>query len=148
MPRHPSDSTEQRDAESVLLAGLSARIGVRLTPRSLRIGEAAQVSIDGCSEDLSVIAELYAHIGETKVGQRHKIARDILKLVAIEAERQGRCRKILGFADASAVRYLRGNSWLAAVVKTFDIEILVVELPHECRDRLQNAQSRQMMVNR
>lgn len=146
MPRHPSDSTEQRDAESVLLAGLSARIGVRLTPRRLRLGEAAQVSIDGCSEDLSVIAELYAHIGETKVGQRHKIARDILKLVAIEAERQGRCRKILGFADASAVRYLQFVARRGG--ENVRHRNLSRRIPHECRDRLQSAQSRQMMVNR
>lgn len=144
---HPSDSADQREAEVLLLARLSEVIGVELAPQNLSLGEAARVSLDGCSEDRSVLAELYAHIGETKGAQRHKIARDILKLVAVEAEQGQPCCKILGFADQAAARYLRGRSWLAAVVQTLEVEIHIVDLPAEWRDRLLRVQARQVMVN-
>lgn len=147
MQIHLSDSADQREAEVVLLAGLSKAIGVQLTPRRLSIGEASQVVLDGCSEDGCIFAEIYAHIGQTKGAQRHKIARDVLKLVVVEAELRRPCRKILGFADHAAASYLRGKSWLAAVVQALQIEVHVIDLPAEWRDRLQCAQARQVMVN-
>lgn len=147
MQGHPSDSADQQEAEALLLAGLSEALGVELAPQTLSMGESARVELDGCSEDRTILAELYAHIGETKGAQRHKIAKDILKLVAVEAERGQRCRKILGFADESAARYLRGRSWLAAVVQALEVEIHIIDLPSEWRNRLLRAQARQVMVN-
>lgn len=147
MQGHPSDSADQKEAEALLLAGLSEALGVELSPQTLSMGESARVALDGCSEDRTVLAELYAHIGETRGAQRHKIAKDILKLVAVEAEQGQRCQKILGFADEAAARYLRGRSWLSAVVQALEVEIHIIDLPAEWRDRLLRAQARQVMVN-
>lgn len=140
---HRSDSTAQREAEAHLRATLAKRINVDLAPRKIELGDGVAPEVDGCSQDGSVIVELYARIGKTKPGQRRKIASDILKLLLIEKRRQKPCRKILGFADEVTARCVRSNSWLAAAVEACDFEVHVLELPPEQRSGVETAQPRQ-----
>lgn len=57
------DSQVQRDAEAVLLAALSASIGVPLVPARIHVPDGTYVECDGVSDDPSVIAEVWAHQG-------------------------------------------------------------------------------------
>lgn len=148
MMTHPSDSAEQREAEPELIEALSRELGISLAPAILPLGNGAQVAVDGLNLEARVACEVYAHIGETKGAQRHKIARDILKLLAVERIRGGgQWRKMLCFADGATAQCLLGRSWLAEVCRTLDIEIHVLPLSSELRAKILAAQRRQVMVN-
>jgi hypothetical protein len=147
MAKHLSDSDEQRQAELALIAALSLKLGYRLAPTPMRTGDGVTVRVDGVNLEHSTICEAYAHIGKTKGGQPAKLAKDILKLLAVERANGGTWRKIICLADADAVSCLRGRSWLAAAVTTFGIQVEVVELPAAIRQQVVEAQRRQIMIN-
>lgn len=114
----------------------------------LPLGNGAQVAVDGLNLEARVACEVYAHIGETKGAQSHKIARDILKLLAVEHIRGGgQWRKVLCFADGATAQCLLGRSWLAEVCRTLDVEIHVLPLSSELQAKILAAQRRQVMVN-
>ncbi len=146
--RHASDSSEQRNAEVVVLAALSAQIGVRLTPTTLRLPGGSRVDVDGVADDRSVLVEVFAHQGRLKGGQVHKVARDALKLITVARDLPGPpARLIIAFADANAASMVSGKSWLAEALKTWGVEIFIAELPEELKASLTAAQLRQIMVN-
>jgi len=80
---HRSDSGEQRRAEPLILEQVSAHVGKPLAKRIVRLPGGARVEIDGVAEDDSVFAEVFAHVGAVKGGQRHKPAVDALKLITL-----------------------------------------------------------------
>jgi hypothetical protein len=143
---HQSDSHEQRSAEPLILAGVSAVVGVELAPRSLRLAGGARGDVDGVAPDESVLVEIFAHQGRLKGAQFHKVARDALKLITLGRDRSG-CRLIIAFADADAAACVSARSWLAEALRVWGIEVLVVDLSDEIRAGLRSAQVRQIMVN-
>ena len=72
---------------------------------------------------------------------------DILKLNLAAGRKGGRWRKILLFADESACKLLKGSSSLAEACKDSQIEIEVVEISQETREKIAAIQRRQKMVN-
>lgn len=143
---HESDSHEQRCAEPLILAGVSAAVGVELNPRSLRLDGGARVDVDGVATDESVLVEIFAHQGPLKGGQLHKVARDALKLITL-ARRREQSRLIIAFGDSDAAACVSGTSWLAEALRVWRVEVLVVGLDHDVRAGLRAAQARQVMVN-
>lgn len=143
---HASDSAAQRDVEPVILAALSVELGVELVPRRLTFPGGAWCDVDGVSDDERVLVEVFAHQGELKGGQRGKIARDVLKLMTLRESRPG-AKLIIALADPSLVKPLRGKSWLAEALRTFEIDVLYVEIDPDARDAIAKAQVRQVMVN-
>jgi hypothetical protein len=143
---HQSDSTAQREAEPLILAGLAKELGVELVPRSLLLDGGARVDIDGVADDESVFVEIFAHQGPLKGGQFHKVARDALKLITVARSRPA-ARLFIAFADTEAAAGVSGRSWLAEALRTWDVEVRTVDLDDQARDRLRGAQSRQIMVN-
>jgi hypothetical protein len=141
-----SDSHEQRSAEPLILAGVSAAVGVELAPRSLRLAGGARVDVDGVAPDDSVLVEIFAHQGRLKGAQFHKVARDALKLITLGRARTG-CRLIIAFADSDAAACVSARSWLAEALRTWQVEVFVVELDEDVRAGLRSAQVRQVMVN-
>lgn len=109
---HLSDSSEQRRAEPLILEQISAHVGKVLAKRIVTSPGGARVEIDGVAEADSVFAEVFAHLGALKGGQRHRPAVDALKLITL-ARRYPKVRLIVAFADAPAVRYLTGTGWRA-----------------------------------
>jgi hypothetical protein len=102
MVDHASDSREQREAEVFLIDGLSRELGMPLVSARIPLEGGTHVVVDGFNPEPRVVCEAYAHIGSVKGAQLHKIARDILKLFAVEQFLGGEWRKILCFADDAA----------------------------------------------
>ena len=143
---HASDSTTQRDVEPVILAVVSTEIGVELGPRRLTLPSGAWCHVDGVSADERVLVEVFAHQGKVKGGQRGKIARDTLKLMTLRHHRP-EARLILALADPALVKSLTAMSWLAEALRTFDVDVLFVEIDADDRAAVAEAQVRQVMVN-
>ena len=98
------------------------------------------------SEDDSLFAEAFAHQGTWLGGQRAKVARDALKLITL-GRAHPKARLILAFADPIAARTVGGKSWLSEALKTWKIEVVVVDIGEEMRSRLVERQNEQRMVN-
>jgi hypothetical protein len=76
-----TDSPTQRSAERLILDAVSKSVGLELRPKRITLDDGAVVDVDGVASDESVFVEVFAHQGQVKRGQRHKIAGDALKLI-------------------------------------------------------------------
>ena len=112
-----TDSQEQRVAERLILDGVEREVNVALEPKRLALGSGAAVDVDGVSGDESVLVEVFAHHGQLKGGQPHKIAGDALKLITLAHERRPRPRLVLAFADEKLAEWSAGKSWLASMAE-------------------------------
>ena len=146
MSKHLSDSTEQQTAEGYMLASLQKELGCSFDNHAvlpIDIG----VQPDAIDPRNKIVVEVYARIGEVKGGQLHKIKGDVLKLALIDKRLGSGWRKIICFASEEAAKYIKGNSWVAEAAREFNIEVYVVELPEDQKNRVVLAQNRQHMVN-
>lgn len=143
---NPHDSKAQRDAETEILATLSAELGVPLTPTRLPLGEGITVAVDGVDPSGQTLVEVYARVGVLRSSQLDKVAKDILKLSLLSASQtvSVRPRIIMAFASEEALGSVRG--WRRFTADTLGIELRVVELTPETRAAVEAAQSAQMMV--
>jgi hypothetical protein len=142
-----SESTAQRRAEGLILKAVAQEVGVPLQPQRLELESGAVVDVDGVAEDESVLVEIFAHQGQLKGGQRHKIAGDALKLITIARERNPPPLLLLAFGDPDILRFFAGKSWLAAAIDAWGIKIVVADLDITAREEIRVAQARQVMVN-
>ncbi len=143
IPAPPGDSHVQREAEAVMVALLADRIGLPLAPRRIDLGDRRRVEIDAATDDLSVLCEAWAHQGPPKPAQKNKVLTDAFKL-AFVAKALGRSpRLILLLSDEAAAAPFRGGSWHAAALAEFGVELMVVDLPEEVRERIRAAQVKQ-----
>jgi hypothetical protein len=143
---HQSDSSEQREAEALILAGLMDEFGV-LRPATLKLPGGARVDVDGVAEDESVFVEAFAHQGRMKGSQPKKVAQDALKLITLRRARP-QARLVLAFADEVATAsVLGGKGWLAEALRTWEVDVRVVPLDEGVRGRIAAAQLRQQMIN-
>lgn len=138
----PGDSAEQRAAETLMVDALSKQIRVPLTPRRLELSDGVRVELDAASDDLSVVVEARAHQGQVKSAQRNKVLTDAFKLAFIARVLDRPTRLILLLSDDVAAARFRGG-WAAAALASFGVEIAVVELAHDVRQRIREAQARQ-----
>lgn len=93
------------------------------------------------------MGEIFAHIGSLKVGQQHKIAQDILKMLLLEKIKGVKYRKVLVIVGDKIEEYLKGKSFIAESIRQFGIEIKKIDLSEEIYEKIVNAQKRQVMVN-
>ncbi len=145
--KHKSDSSMQRLTETEALTFLAMKHGWVLDPVTTRLRNGASVNIDGADLKARILCEVYSHMGRLKGGQPGKIAKDILKLVAVERTLGRKHRKLICFTDEAAAACLRGKSWLAEVAMDLGVEVVVVTLGKKSVARLRAAQRRQVMVN-
>jgi hypothetical protein len=93
------------------------------------------------------LAEVFAHQGPLKAGQRHKLMSDALKLFTASRVLFGsRARVILVLTDAVAAAGIR-SGWRHAALGALAVEVQVVALPAEMAERIRQAQAGQRMVN-
>lgn len=137
------DSSEQRSAEPEMLARLGARLGIAFGGRRYPTPDGARIEIDGVSETPLVLCEAYAHQGSPKSGQKSKIVADAFKLVYAEKLIGKKARKIILLADEQAAAPFRGKKWVAEAFRALGIEVQVVDLGSELRERVRQAQVRQ-----
>ena len=143
---HVSDSAVQRRAEEVIRELLSRRAGVSLAPRTIKLAAGAPVQVDAASDDGKVLAEIFARQGPLKGGQQKKVAIDTLKLITIHREQPAE-RLVICFADREASAYATGGGWVAQALRTWGVEVEVVDIPAELRAEIRAAQADQTMVN-
>lgn len=139
----PGDSSEQRDAEAILLAALGERLGVPLAPARVFLPDGSYVDVDGLGADPAVLVEAWAHQGSPKSAQRNKVLADALKLVHVASQLPVPHRKVLCLSDEEAARPFVGRSWYAGALRSMGVEVLVVPLPGPWRERILAAQARQ-----
>jgi hypothetical protein len=143
---HQSDSLAQREVETLILAELSVEVGQDLRKRKLELPGGSKVEVDGVGDDETVFAEAFAHQGPLKGGQLGKVARDAFKLITL-GRTYPKARLIVAFADPAAAAAVKGKSWLAEALKTWSVEVVVVELDPAVRKGLLATQEAQRMVN-
>lgn len=140
----PGDSVEQRDAEVHILAGLASELGVSLSPGSFALPNGVLVTVDGVASDPPILVEAWAHQGPPKSAQKAKVVTDALKLLWVDRVLfGGEARKILALSDPAAAGHFQGRSWMAAAFRDLGVEVRVVTLPAEVRERIRRAQERQ-----
>lgn len=141
-----SNSEVQRRAEVIIRERLAERLGVRLSPKVVVLAAGAAVHVDAVSPDGGVLAEIFARQGELKAGQQKKVAIDTLKLITIRRERPN-ATLVIAFADNEASTYATGDGWVAQALRTWGVNVEVVEIPEEMRSEIRAAQKQQVMVN-
>src|SRR4051794_20387603 len=92
------------------------------------------------------MAEIFARQGELKGGQQKKVAIDTLKLITIRHERP-ETKLVIAFADAEASAFATSGRWVAQALRTWNVNVELVEIPTALRDEIRAAQRRQRMVN-
>lgn len=145
-----SSSVEQQMAEDEIFYMVEDWLGCKVSrnPKvKMKNNDEVHIEPDFYSEEHSIIGEIFAHIGKNKVGQKNKIANDILKMLLIEKDRDRRYRKIIVVCDEQEEKSLTGKSALAESVKQFGIEIKRVNISKELKDTILSAQNRQVMIN-
>ncbi len=146
MSEHQSSSVEQQTAEKYILAALEVELGCEFDAAS-ELPINIEVRPDAIDPINKIIVEVYAHVGDVKGAQLHKIKGDILKLALIDKRLGTEWRKIMCFASNAAAKYAQGGSWVAEAAREFGVEIHVVKLPEEQKNNIISAQTRQRMVN-
>ena len=143
---HQISSHEQQEAEAVIVAAVAAELGCAIAPRSMQLPGGARVDVDGVADTPLAFVEVFAHQGALRGGQHHKVSTDALQLITLGRAFPG-ARLILAFGDEAACRSLLGRSWKAEALKTWGVEVFVLEIDDQTRDGLLAAQARQRMVN-
>jgi hypothetical protein len=112
-------------------------------PRRVELPGGGRVELDAASGDLSVLCEAWAHQGAPKSAQRNKVLTDAFKLAFLARTLGGDRRLIFLLSDEAAAAPFRGASWYAEALRAFDVQLCVVELPADVRERIRAAQTRQ-----
>lgn len=143
-----SRSDEQQEAEIIIGNRVEEYLACPLK-RNERVvlAEGVHIVPDLYSEKNRIVGEIFAHIGSLKVGQKHKISQDILKMLLLEKAKGIKYRKMLVIVDDKIEEYLKGKSFIAESIRQFGIEIKKIELLDETYKEIVNAQRRQVMVN-
>lgn len=143
-----SNSIEQKNAESFMASIVEEWLGCSVE-RNVKVylGDGIHIEPDLYSEKNKIICEIYAHIGALKVGQKHKISQDILKMLLLEKSKGTEYKKVIVVADKKVEDYLNGKSFIAESVKQFGIKIKRINLSKEMCDSISSAQERQRMKN-
>ena len=143
-----SNSEEQRSIESYVIQEIERILGCPLERNvSVQLADNIYINPDFYSNDQTIVGEIYAHVGTLKVGQQRKISQDILKLLLLDKSKDVSYRKIITVVDDAVEKNLRGKSFIAESIRQFGIEIIRINLPDELYSTIQNAQSRQNLIN-
>lgn len=143
MSENLSSSAVQNRAEGLILDALSRSRGWDLRQDTV-LPNCPEVRPDGVDLDNRVICEVYARIGKLPPGPQRKLAKDILKLKRMNRKAGGDFTLVMAFASNQAAAYLRNSGWVADEVRHFGIEVVVIDLPQEEREKILAAQSRQV----
>ncbi|MBB4910176.1 helix-turn-helix domain-containing protein [Actinophytocola algeriensis] len=139
------DSTEQRQAEAMVLQLLGERLGLTLRPCNIPLGDGVRAEVDGVDEAFTTLVEVWARHGPPKPAQKHKVLADALKLIHVGRVLRTSPRLILCLCDAEAARHFStARSWAADALRAFDVEVIVIDVPADVSAAVRAAQLRQV----
>jgi len=140
---HNSSSIEQQNIEKIILKIISDQLGIEFENNPTIQCGGSTIRPDFYSDENNIIGEIYSHVGSLKPTQRNKILSDILKMLLLEKETKRYHRKIIAICDESVLKSISGKSWAATCFRSFDIEVIKVDIGAYNREILINAQKRQ-----
>jgi hypothetical protein len=139
----PGRSDEQQEAEAWQIAALALQLGIPLVKQPRTIGT-SRMEFDGWCDSPPTMVEAWAHQGAPRPAQKNKVMTDALKLYwASRTIFSGEARLILLLSDSVAAAHFRGRSWMALALKELGVEVIVIPLPEELRNKVARAQERQ-----
>ncbi len=100
---------------------------------------AVTIRPDFYSESAGVIGEVHTHYGKMRVGQRHKLAADILKMLAYEKDLGQKLEKYIIVCSEEEKRYLEGSSYVAKAARMNDIHVIEYPLKGETEEKVRQA---------
>lgn len=147
---YKSNSEEQQYAENIIFAEIEKALGIKLA-KNQKIylnDKKTHIQPDLYSETCGVVGEIFSHIGNYKVGQSHKIANDILKMLLLDKAKNKKHKKIFVVcSDEEKNKLENSSSWLSESIKQFEIEIIKINISDALRVKILSAQNRQKMIN-
>jgi len=139
---HPSDSTVQSHAETVIVQALALARGVDIAPARIHLPDGSHVQVDGLAEDASVIVEAFARQTAFKAGQLHKVRADMLKLALLrQLPAYADTELVIALASPAALESVTG--WAAYAADTFGITVELVAVPDLLREQILQRQGDQ-----
>jgi hypothetical protein len=142
--RSAGDSSEQREAEEILVAQLGRHLRVSLAKRRFPLTGGGWLELDGACDFPPVLCEAWAHLGKPKSAQKNKVMADAMKLLHVARLCRGEPRLILVLGDEEAAGHFKGKSWMAQALQASGTEVQVVNLPEETKRAIRAAQKRQL----
>lgn len=138
-----SCSDVQQKYERIVFERVEEWIGVKLQSNPKIYFDKVHIEPDFYSSEEKIVGEIFAHIGGLLEGQKRKISQDVLKMLLLEKKHNFVYRKIFVVCDEAGLKYLTGDSWTAACISEFGIEIKHIELSEEERQELLTTQAKQ-----
>ena len=150
MDMHKSSSHIQIQAEEMMFSKIEHLFEIKFEKNKkiyLADNTYTYMQPDFYSEEFSIVGEIFAHIGKPKKAQDNKISNDILKMLLLDKISGKQYRKIIAVCDKKEMKKLMGQSVLAESIRQFGIEVILVELDEDMRNKILKAQEIQRMTN-
>lgn len=150
MDMHKSSSHIQIQAEEMMFSKIEHLFEIKFEKNKkiyLADNTYTYMQPDFYSEEFSIVGEIFAHIGKPKKAQDNKISNDILKMLLLDKISGKQYRKIIAVCDKKEMKKLMGQSVLAESIRQFGVEVILVELDEDMRNKILKAQEIQRMTN-
>ena len=150
MDMHKSSSHIQIQAEEMMFSKIEHLFEIKFEKNKkiyLADNTYTYMQPDFYSEEFSIVGEIFAHIGKPKKAQDNKISNDILKMLLLDKISGKQYRKIIAVCDKKEMKKLMGQSVLAESIRQFGVEVILVELDEDMRNKILEAQEIQRMTN-
>lgn len=147
---HKSSSHIQIQAEEMMFSKIEHLFEIKFDKNKkiyLADNTYTYMQPDFYSEEFSIVGEIFAHIGKPKKAQDNKISNDILKMLLLDKISGKQYRKIIAVCDKKEMKKLMGQSVLAESIRQFGVEVILVELDEDMRNKILKAQEIQRMTN-
>jgi hypothetical protein len=142
---HPSDSSTQRNIESLAIDLLNGQLDCALKKGRIPMNESGTViEVDGYDPDQNILCEVYCGIDGMKAGQTKKVITDAFKLILFEKVKQRECQKLLLFIDDGVMRkFEHSKSWYSMAFEVFGIKTITVQIPEDIKENLRQVKKNQ-----
>ena len=150
MDMHKSSSHIQIQAEEMMFSKIEHLFEIKFEKNKkiyLADNTYTYMQPDFYSEEFSIVGEIFAHIGKPKKAQDNKISNDILKMLLLDKISGKQYRKIIAVCDKKEMKKLMGQSVLAESIRQFGVEVILIELDEDMRNKILKAQEIQRMTN-
>lgn len=141
---HPSNSYVQIEIEKSVVTRLEEKYKCNFQKKT----ENLKFEFDFYNEDERIIGEVYSGIDKLSPASKKKVIADCFKLITAEQMLGGKWKKQIVFVDESIKKKFEGKSWIAEAIKLFEIELKVIEISEQDKNKLQKVKEKQQIGNK